>query len=93
MATTKNPIEWAWDQLRLAAVAVGLTVRAVRRTQEKRYFSPPAVRRIEVAGLRDILAEGCGMSEGTVRACPTTIHELPAPQLASIGQAITWGQL
>src|SRR5229473_655025 len=53
----RNPIEWAYDQIRLTAQAVGSAGRAVRGAAEEGR-APPAVRRIAVADLRDVLARG-----------------------------------
>ncbi len=56
----RNPIEWGWDQLKLAALAVGSAGRSLRRTEETRDSPLPAVRRIAAADLRDVLARGYG---------------------------------
>jgi uncharacterized membrane protein len=53
----RNPIEWAFDQIKLTAQAVGSAGRAVRGAAKDRR-APPAVRRIAVADLRDVLARG-----------------------------------
>ena len=53
----RNPIEWGYDQIRLTAQAVGSVGRAVRGAAEEGR-APPAVRRIAVADLRDVLARG-----------------------------------
>src|SRR5260370_39532145 len=53
----RNPIEWAYDQIRLTAQAVGSAGRAVRGAAKDRR-APPAVRRIAVTDLRDVLARG-----------------------------------
>ncbi|HXE27066.1 MAG TPA: DUF2189 domain-containing protein [Stellaceae bacterium] len=58
MATTiRNPIEWGYDQLRHAANAVEVTGRAVRGRPDA-VATAPAVRRIEIADLKDALAKG-----------------------------------
>ena len=58
MATTiRNPIEWGYDQLRHAAVAVEVTGRAVRGHPDA-VATAPAVRRIDIADLKDALAKG-----------------------------------
>lgn len=58
MATTiRNPIEWGYDQLRHAAVAVEVTGHAVRGRADA-VATAPAVRRIDFADLRDALAKG-----------------------------------
>jgi uncharacterized membrane protein len=53
----RNPIEWGGDQIRLAALTVRSLGRSVRGSQ---YVSPPAVRRIKHADLRDVLVRGLG---------------------------------
>ena len=58
MATIRNPIEWALDELKLSALALRLTGRAVRGTQEGSAASSPTVRRIALADLRNALARG-----------------------------------
>jgi len=58
MATTiRNPIEWSYDQLRHAAVAVEVTGHAVRGRPDA-VATAPAVRRIGFADLKDALAKG-----------------------------------
>ena len=58
MATTiRNPIEWGYDQIRHAAVAVEVTGRAVRGHPDA-VATAPAVRRIDIADLKDALAKG-----------------------------------
>lgn len=88
MATIRNPIEWGWDRLRLAAVAVGSTVRAVRGTQENRYSSPAAVRRIEASDLKDVLARGLGdfgaFRTDVIFPLPHLSHSGPCPGSACI---------
>jgi uncharacterized membrane protein len=54
----RNPLEWAWDELKLAALAVGSAGRSLRRSEEYRDAPLPTVRRIVAADLRDILARG-----------------------------------
>ena len=58
MDSIRNPIEWGRDQLKHAAFALGTTARAVGGTREGRDVAPPAVRRIEVTDLKDVLAKG-----------------------------------
>jgi uncharacterized membrane protein len=53
----RNPIEWAGDQIRLAALAVGSLGRSLRGSQ---YAPLPAVCRIKAADLRDVLVRGLG---------------------------------
>jgi uncharacterized membrane protein len=48
------------DQLRAANLALGQTGHALRRPEEARHAPLPAVRRIEVADLKDVLARGLG---------------------------------
>ena len=58
MAAVRNPIEWSWDQLRLAALAAGSAGRSLRRVGETLHSPAPAVRRIAATDLRDVLAKG-----------------------------------
>jgi uncharacterized membrane protein len=58
MAAIRNPIEWSWDQLRLAAGAAGTAGRSLRRVGQTLHSPAPAVRRIAPADLRDVLAKG-----------------------------------
>jgi uncharacterized membrane protein len=50
----RNPVEWSWDQLKLLTHALGSAARSIRGTAS----AVPAVRRIEIADLRDVLARG-----------------------------------
>ncbi len=55
----RNPAEWAVDQLRTAGVALSQTGQAVRERGEPHGGgAAPAVRRIGVADLRDVLMKG-----------------------------------
>jgi uncharacterized membrane protein len=54
----RNPIEWAGDQIRLAALAVESLARSVRGSQESRGAPLPTVCRIKAADLRDVLIRG-----------------------------------
>ena len=54
----RNPIEWGVDQLKTANLAVERAGHSLRRPAETRYAPLPAVRRIELADLRDVLARG-----------------------------------
>jgi uncharacterized membrane protein len=54
----RNPIEWACDQLWLAARTVGSLGRALEGSQESREASLPSVCRIKVADLKDVLVRG-----------------------------------
>jgi uncharacterized membrane protein len=56
----RNPLEWGWDQVKLAALAVGSAGRSLRRSEAYRYAPLPAVRRIQAADLKDVLARGLG---------------------------------
>lgn len=56
----RNPVEWGMDQLKAASLALERTGHALRRPEEARHAPLPAVRRIEVADLRDVLASGLG---------------------------------
>jgi uncharacterized membrane protein len=54
----RNPIEWGWDHVKRAKLAVGSAAHSIRGTEQARNSAPPVVRRIAVAELRDILAKG-----------------------------------
>ena len=54
----RNPIEWGWDQIRLAALTVGSLGRSLLGSQESRDSPLPTVCRIEAADLRDVLVRG-----------------------------------
>jgi uncharacterized membrane protein len=56
----RNPIEWGFDQTRLAAATLGLLDRSVRGNHESRDGAMPRVRQIKAADLRDVLARGLG---------------------------------
>jgi uncharacterized membrane protein len=56
--TIRNPLEWSVDQFRHAALAFETAGRAGRRTLDTLHSPPPAVRRITMADLRDVLAKG-----------------------------------
>ena len=56
----RNPIEWGWDQIRLAALTVVSLDRSLRGSQESRDAPLPAVCRIKAADLRDVLVRGLG---------------------------------
>jgi len=58
-AQIRNPVEWVADQLRGAGRTVEETARPVGGLDEAR-DSPPVVRRIKVADIREALAEGWG---------------------------------
>jgi uncharacterized membrane protein len=52
----RNPIEWGWQQLKGAGHAVGSAAHAVQGAPEARAI--PAVRRIAIADLKEVLAKG-----------------------------------
>jgi uncharacterized membrane protein len=56
--TIRNPIEWVWDELTLAVLAVGSAGRSLLRIGENLHSPAPAVHRIGVADLRDVLVKG-----------------------------------
>ena len=54
----RNPIEWACDQIWLAALTVGSLGRSLEGSPASRESSLPEVRQIKVADLRDVLVRG-----------------------------------
>jgi uncharacterized membrane protein len=54
----RNPLEWGSDKLRLGALGIGSTIRAVHRPDTALPAELPVVRRIEMADLKDALAKG-----------------------------------
>lgn len=56
----RNPIEWGWDQLKLATHAAGSAAHSIHGSEEALRAAPPAVRRIDVSDLREVLAKGLG---------------------------------
>ncbi|MBO0736013.1 MAG: DUF2189 domain-containing protein [Alphaproteobacteria bacterium] len=56
--TIRNPVEWSVDQFKLAAVAFESAGRAGRRTLDTLHSPPPAIRRIAMRDLPDILLQG-----------------------------------
>jgi uncharacterized membrane protein len=54
----RNPIEWGWDSLKLTTHAVGSAAQALDEALEEHEASPPQVRRIAFADLRDALRRG-----------------------------------
>jgi uncharacterized membrane protein len=54
----RNPVEWTADQIRTAGVAVGQAGHALRSHEDGHGADLPAVRRISVADLGDVLAKG-----------------------------------
>lgn len=56
--TIRNPVEWSVDQFKHAALALESAGRVGRRTLDTLHSPPPAVRRIALADLGDVLAKG-----------------------------------
>ena len=56
--TIRNPVEWAVDELREVARGVGGAGRSVQHTSTHLFSAPLAVRRIEVANLKEVLGKG-----------------------------------
>jgi uncharacterized membrane protein len=56
----RNPVEWGWDQLKLANSFRGWAGRSLHQGLGTQYAAPPAVRPIGVADLWDVLAKGLG---------------------------------
>jgi uncharacterized membrane protein len=54
----RNPIEWSVDQLRTANLAVARASHSLRSHETADHVSLPAIRRITVADLKDVLARG-----------------------------------
>jgi len=54
----RNPIEWVSGQIGLAVVTVASLGRSLQGSEETRQAPLPAVRRIQVADLRDVLIKG-----------------------------------
>jgi uncharacterized membrane protein len=54
----RNPIEWVSGQIGLAVVTVASLGRSLQGSEEARQAPLPAVRRIQVADLRDVLIKG-----------------------------------
>ena len=57
-AHIRNPIEWGWDQITLAALTVGSLGRSLGGSEESRNAPLPAVYRIKVTDLRDAAVRG-----------------------------------
>jgi uncharacterized membrane protein len=70
--TIRNPVEWGVDQMKLAGAAAGSVGRAVGETQADPRARAPAVRRIAVADLKDVLAKGFA----DFAACRTDVASL-----------------
>jgi uncharacterized membrane protein len=58
MSNIRNPVEWSVDQVKLAAEALELAGRAVRRAQADLHSPAPMVARIRVADLKPVLRAG-----------------------------------
>ena len=56
--TIRNPIEWTFDQVKTTASAVGTIGRTVTSIPEGVRAPAPAVRRIGIGDLREVLALG-----------------------------------
>ena len=56
--TIRNPIEWGYDQVRLAVIAVGTAGDALGDRTDAARAAPLAVRRIGFSDLKDALARG-----------------------------------
>jgi uncharacterized membrane protein len=56
----RNPVEWAWDQIWLAALTVGSLGRSLRGSEESLSAPLPGVCGIKTADLRDVLIKGLG---------------------------------
>ena len=54
----RNPVEWGWGQLSLAALTAGSLGRSLRGSEESQYAPLPAVSRIKTADLKDVLIKG-----------------------------------
>ena len=58
MDTIRNPVEWTSDQLKSIAQAARSTAHSIRGTPAGTDSPLPAVRRIEIADLREVLTKG-----------------------------------
>lgn len=56
--TIRNPVEWSVDQFRHAALAVESAGRVGRRTRDNLSSPAPAIRRIAIADIGEVLARG-----------------------------------
>ena len=54
----RNPIEWGWDQIKETGHALETAANSMDGAWEEHGTSPPAVRHIGIADLRQALAEG-----------------------------------
>lgn len=64
--TIRNPVEWTGDQVLHAAHGIAATGRALHHAVETLHSPAPAVRRISVADLREVLLKGFA-DEGAYR--------------------------
>jgi hypothetical protein len=88
----RNPIEWGVDQLKSAILAVGRAGHSLRRPVETRYSPLPAVRRIELADLRDVLARGLSELRGVPDRRQAMSRSLDQPILVSASFAAACGE-
>lgn len=58
MATIRNPIEWGADKLKDATLHVESSGRAIRGAEAGGRVGAPAIRKITVADIREVLAKG-----------------------------------
>lgn len=86
MATIRNPMEWGSAQLRLAALHLASVRRSVRGAKSDQSTSSLAVRRIEVADLREVLTKGLD----DFGACRTDVIFLCVVYPA-VGLILWWG--
>ncbi len=56
--TIRNPVEWGVDQMKLAGAAAGSVGHAIGETADASRARTPAVRRIALNDLRDVLKKG-----------------------------------
>jgi uncharacterized membrane protein len=56
----RNPIEWGWDHIALAALTVGSLGRSLGGSKESQLAALPAVCQIKAADLREVLVRGLG---------------------------------
>jgi uncharacterized membrane protein len=56
----RNPVEWGWDHITLAALTVGSLGRSLRGREESLYAPLPGVCQIKAADLREVLIKGLG---------------------------------
>ena len=54
----RNPIEWGWDQLKHTGHAMEAAAHTMEGAWESHGVAPPAVQRISIADLRQVLAKG-----------------------------------